>query len=96
MSAIHPVRTGGVPARSNTVRTLMQSWLENAVRGWRRRKTVAALAALDDRMLMDIGIERGTIARFVDTLEDRELRMAPFAAAVPPTPVMDEPYRRAA
>lgn len=96
MSAIHPLRTGGVPARSDTVGTLMQRWLKNVVRGWRRRKTVAALAALSDRMLMDIGIERGTIAQFVDTLEDRELRMAPLAAAVRPTPAMDEPYRRAA
>lgn len=96
MSAIHSLRTDGVPARSDTVGTLMQRWLKNAVRGWRRRKTVAALAALSDRMLMDIGIERGTIAQFVDTLDDRELRMAPLGAAMPPPRAMDEPYRRAA
>lgn len=54
-------------------------WWNNAVRSWQRRKMIAALADLDDRILMDIGLCRGEIEDFVDGLSSGELRMAPIS-----------------
>lgn len=50
-----------------------------AMRGWQRRKMIAALEAMDDRLLRDIGIYRGEIKNVVYGLDDRELRMSPVA-----------------
>lgn len=52
---------------------------QNAVQNWQRRKMIAALEALDDRILLDIGIDRSEINRVVDGFSDAELRMAPIA-----------------
>lgn len=35
---------------------------------WRRREIIRALDNVDDRLLRDVGIERGRIEEFVDTL----------------------------
>jgi len=35
---------------------------------WRRREIIRALDKVDDRLLRDVGIERGGIEEFVDTL----------------------------
>ena len=43
---------------------------------------IAALQALDSRTLLDIGIGRDEIERFVDGLDEHELRMAPPQHAV--------------
>lgn len=59
--------------------SLIQHWWSRAVHNWQRRKMIAALAALDDRMLLDIGLCRGQIEDFVDGLSSAELRMAPVA-----------------
>lgn len=48
-------------------------------RKWNRRKMNAMLEAMDDHLLNDIGIARHQIARLVDGLDDRELRMVPIA-----------------
>lgn len=60
---------------------ILRQWSRSVVRKWRRRKLIAALEALDDRLLRDIGIYRGDIKRRVDGFDDRELRMVPLAPA---------------
>lgn len=65
---------GKAPARSFLLR-----WWKSAVRGWQKRKMIAALVALDDRILLDIGLCRGDIDDFVDGLSSAELRMVPVA-----------------
>lgn len=73
-------------------------WWSSAVRGWQRRKMIAALAGLDDRILLDIGLCRGEIEDFVDGLSSAELRMTPIARDVA-TGTQDKSYadlRRAA
>ena len=40
---------------------------------------IRALEALDDRLLRDIGLERGDIEDLVDSFDDRELRMVPLS-----------------
>ena len=58
---------------------------------------IAALEAMDDRLLRDIGIYRNDIPRVVDGLDDRELRMRPLAApAAKPVEIYDDIYRKAA
>lgn len=57
-----------------------RQWLRQATRQWRRRRMVAALRAMDDRLLNDIGIQRQDIEPMVDGFDDRELRMRPVAA----------------
>tara|TARA_R110002049_G_scaffold15115_1_gene62429 strand:+ start:923 stop:1234 length:312 start_codon:yes stop_codon:yes gene_type:complete len=59
--------------------TFLRRWIASALRNWQRRKLIAALEAMDDRLLRDIGIHRGEIANVVDGFSDRELRMAPLA-----------------
>lgn len=56
--------------------------IRRAVRQWKRRKMIAALEAMDDRLLCDIGIHRGEIQSVVAGFDDRELGMAPVAASV--------------
>ncbi|MCB1368190.1 MAG: DUF1127 domain-containing protein [Rhodobacteraceae bacterium] len=51
-------------------------------RRWKRRKMIAALEAMDDRLLRDIGLHRGQIREMVDRFDDRELRMRLPARAV--------------
>ncbi|HQU69022.1 MAG TPA: DUF1127 domain-containing protein [Albidovulum sp.] len=85
--------SGKAPAISFLLR-----WWKSAVRGWQRRKMIAALAALDDRILLDIGLCRGDIDDFVDGLSSAELRMVPVTPA-PVTATQDRSYadlRRAA
>lgn len=98
MSVIHRRGAVDAPTGNETAGSvsLLQRWLQGAIRNWRRRKTVAALVALNDRMLMDIGLERGTIIQFVGALDDRELRMTPPAAAVRPDQAEDQLLRLAA
>ncbi|MCA8869155.1 MAG: DUF1127 domain-containing protein [Rhodobacteraceae bacterium] len=57
-----------------------RQWLRQATRQWRRRRMIAALRAMDDRLLNDIGIHRQDIEPIVDGFDDRELRMLPVAA----------------
>jgi uncharacterized protein YjiS (DUF1127 family) len=38
---------------------------------WRRREIIQALNKVDDRLLLDAGIERGNIEEIVDTLVAR-------------------------
>ncbi len=57
---------------------------------------IAALEAMDDRLLRDIGIYRGDIPRVVDDLNDRELRMSPLANSAKSVEIDDDHYRKAA
>lgn len=53
--------------------------MRRAVQQWKRRKMIAALEALDDRILRDIGVHRGEIPSVVAGFDDRELGMSPLA-----------------
>jgi uncharacterized protein YjiS (DUF1127 family) len=64
---------------------ILRRVLARLVRDWQRRRMIHALDALDDRILRDIGIERGRIAEVVEGFDDRELRMAPVATSTAPT-----------
>ncbi len=55
------------------------------LRHWhQRRKAIAELGALDDRMLKDIGVSRGTIRELVDAQLRHQAETG--AAAVAPEP----------
>ncbi len=72
------------PAHHNTAenhRGGLRQWLAGASRQWQRRRMIAALHAMDDRLLRDIGLHRGNIESVVDGFDDHELRMTPLAPA---------------
>ncbi|MDR7126334.1 DUF1127 domain-containing protein [Pseudotabrizicola sp. 4114] len=75
---------------------LLLRWWQSAVKNWQRRRMIAALAALDDRILMDIGIPRGEIERVVDGFDARELRMPPLAPEPEKLDTSYAEFRRAA
>ncbi len=54
---------------------ILDRWLRAAIRRHRRRQTIAALEALDDWTMKDIGIYRGDIHRLVAGFSDIELGM---------------------
>lgn len=68
--------------------------LSTSIRKWQQRKMIAALHRLDDRILRDIGLERGDIESIVREFDDYELRMVPLAAPLPGQP--EQALRRAA
>ncbi|WP_367717112.1 DUF1127 domain-containing protein [Nitratireductor sp. GISD-1A_MAKvit] len=55
---------------------------QKAVRNWQRRRMIAALRAMDDSLLDDIGVSRNEIPRIVNDFDDRELRMRPVSREV--------------
>ena len=86
-----------VMSATNTGRmNVLLRWWQSAVQNWQRRKMSAALEALDDRTLMDIGVHRGGIKRVVEGFNDAELRMAPLAAEPASHDVSYADLRRAA
>lgn len=55
-----------------------------AIRNWRsRRAAIRQLNALNDHMLLDIGLERGDIPRVVDGLTGTEDRAGARRPAIP-------------
>jgi len=54
----------------NFIRTIARvmswTWVQ-----WRRREIIRVLNRVDDHLLRDVGIERGSIEDFVDTLIER-------------------------
>ena len=84
----------GIPLKKSN--QLLSRWLRSAVRAWQRRKMIAALSALDDRTLRDIGMHRGEIERVVDRFEDRELQMAPVAPEAESDDAEEYSFRKAA
>jgi uncharacterized protein YjiS (DUF1127 family) len=77
-------RQGGGTINKAPGMTFILRWWKQAVRGWERRRMIAALKRLGDLTLIDIGIQPGNIEDFVDSLSDAELKMAPIAPE-PPT-----------
>lgn len=75
---------------------IFRRWSQVLVRKWRRRNMIAALDALDDRLLRDIGINRGDIKHLVKRFDDRELQMVPVAPEQPASVLEDEDFRQAA
>ncbi len=73
-----PDRAVTFASNSRWMNVILRGW-QNAVQNWQRRKMIAALEALDDRTLLDIGIHRGEINRVVDGFSDAGRRMAPIA-----------------
>lgn len=55
-----------------------------AFRNWERRKMIATLQRMDDRLLRDIGIDRSDIPRVVEGFSTRELSMRPVSDDVEP------------
>lgn len=92
----HAAANRNAPPRES----ILRRWIRARVRAWQRRKMIAALHAMDDRLLRDIGIERSRIPEVVDGLDDRELRMRPVssrdASAIDRVPRRAPPSRRAA
>lgn len=85
-----PREAAGEPHR------LFRRWFAAAHRRWQRRRMIAALQAMDDRLLRDIGIHRGEIGRVVDRFDDRELGMTPLPRSEPAAKKEDDLYREAA
>ena len=86
-----------VTCASNSRRTsVILRWWQSAVQNWQRRKMIAALEALDDRTLLDIGVHRGEIRRVVEGFNAAELRMAPIAPEPTSQDVSYADLRRAA
>lgn len=85
-----------LPGGTEERRGYMSRVWRAAIRRWQRRKMIAALEAMDDRLLRDIGIGRPDIPRMVATFSDRELRMTPLAASPTLAELHLETYRKAA
>ncbi|WP_413871496.1 DUF1127 domain-containing protein [Albidovulum sp.] len=86
------VLPGGTLERGGYLRRAWQA----AMRRWQRRRMIAALEAMDDRLLRDIGIDRPDIRRMVATFSDRELRMTPLATSPTLAETYPETSRKAA
>lgn len=50
-----------------------RDWARTAFRRWERRRMIAALQSMDDRVLRDIGIRRSEIPSVVRGFTDEEL-----------------------
>jgi len=61
---------------------LMRRIVRSIVHNWKRRRMIAALAAMDDHLLRDIGIYRHEIPHVVDGFTERELSMRPVSPAL--------------
>ena len=59
--------------------SIWRRWSRSASQRWKRRKMIAALEAMDDHLLSDIGITRMEIESVVDAFDERELGMVPLA-----------------
>ncbi|WP_291731454.1 DUF1127 domain-containing protein [Leisingera sp. F5] len=57
----------------------LRRMLRAAVRQWKRRRMIAALQSMDDRLLRDIGVYRSDIQSLVAEFDDRELGLNPVA-----------------
>ena len=81
MTQIHTSHERNLPSqRHGTDQPLgaVQRLFGGLVRGWQRRGMIRVFEAMDDRLLRDIGVERGDIKDMVNAFDDRELRMVPL------------------
>ncbi|GAB1478628.1 hypothetical protein MASR2M74_11760 [Paracoccaceae bacterium] len=90
-----PDRADKGPSNSRRMNVILR-WWQSAVENWQRRKMIAALEALDDRTLLDIGLHRGDIKRVVDDFDDAELGMAPVPPEQKSHDISYAGFRRAA
>lgn len=88
----HAVTSASNPRRMSVI----SRWWHTTVQNWQRRKMIAALEALDDRTLLDIGVHRGEIRRVVEGFNEAELRMVPIAPEPTSQDVSHADLRRAA
>lgn len=75
---------------------LLVQWWNRAIQTWQRRKMIAALGALNDHLLRDMGIPREEIERVVDGFNARELRIPPIAPQSEKQDLSSAEFRRAA
>ena len=75
-------RHASAQRRPSRLQLSIWPWLQAAGRRWKQRKMIAALEALDDRLLDDIGLARGDIRKAVLEFDDRELKMRPLAPSI--------------
>jgi uncharacterized protein YjiS (DUF1127 family) len=73
---------------------MIRRWFDISIRKWQRRKMIAALNAMDPRLLRDLGIEPENIESVVEGFDARELRMVPLASSQDSVP-FDRPMRTA-
>lgn len=90
------VRSASEMRGADESKGLFRRMLDAGIRSRQRRRMIAALEALDDRILRDIGINRGDIPRVVYGFDDRELRMAPLGSTKSSAAAKHEAYRNAA
>lgn len=84
-----PQRSVAARIDKSPMANLILRWWTTAIRNWQRRKMIAALKAMDGRILLDIGIHPAEIESFVDGLDSAELRMVPIEPE--PETEMDDP-----
>lgn len=99
MHPTKPAYNRDTPARRNAVSSgtgLLRRAMIAANRHRRRRRMMATLEALDDRILRDIGIYRSEIPRVVVEFSDRELGMTPVADSRNRRPTGGSGYAQAA
>lgn len=75
------VRAGRVPASRNGRDSLFTRVWEKAKDARLRRRAIAELSELDDRLLHDIGLERARIPEVMDALTGREPGVFPRASS---------------
>src|SRR5882757_7852322 len=90
-----------VAARPKKEETTVNTLINKLVAAWDRRRAYAALMQLDDRLLADIGMNRGTIAeRLSRAARDTNIGYADVASILRPTAAVaaneDSVIRRAA
>lgn len=77
---VQKMRMGQRPMPEKRASGPLSRFLSGALDGWKRRKMVASLSALDDRILADIGLQRDDIARVVEDFAADEARaQKPYA-----------------
>ncbi len=65
----------------SSLRRTLGRWVKAATQSYQNKRMVAALDALDDRILRDIGLTRGEIHGVVYGYDDLELGMTPTPGA---------------
>ncbi len=88
----HLANLAAVTAMNNDAKEAKGSPLRRLIKGWKRRKMMASLESMEDRLLRDIGIQRTDIKRLVYGFDEYELSMVPVTAPRPMTPFSAQPF----
>lgn len=91
METITPIERRNIVKKNSS---LFHRVMTSITRQWKRGRMIKELEAMDDRLLRDIGIERGDIERVVDGFDERELRMVPLAPTPTEVETVDDADRK--